>query len=113
MLPSPSPSPWTGRLEKQVEGKRGSQTRSFRFVLLAGLNRGFFKGTVVEGDMGAFLSKTARPVQRASLKRSRRSKRSVCRLISGNEARSSPRGNYRQGELRRCRVGEVNGDAHI
>ena len=55
MLPSPSPSPWTGRLEKQVEGKRGSQTRSFRFVLLAGLNRGFFKGTVVEGDMDAFL----------------------------------------------------------
>src|SRR6266446_2441033 len=44
--------PWTGRLEKQVEGKRGSQTRSFRFVLLVGLNRGFFKGTVVEGRHG-------------------------------------------------------------
>ena len=57
MLPSRSPSPWTGRLEKQVEGKRGSQTRSFRFVLLAGLNRGFFKGTVVEGDMDALLAK--------------------------------------------------------
>ncbi len=47
--------PWTGRLEKQVEGKRGSQTRSFRFVLLVGLNRGFFTGTVVEGDMDALL----------------------------------------------------------
>ncbi len=57
MLPSPSPSPWTGRLEKQVEGKRGSQTRSFRFVLLVGLNRGFFTGTVVEGDMDALLAK--------------------------------------------------------
>src|SRR5216683_3115576 len=40
--------------------------------------------------------KTARLVHRASLKRSHRSKKSVCRLISGNEARSSPRGNYRQ-----------------
>src|SRR6266849_4840568 len=57
--------------------------------------------------------KTARPEQRASFKRSRLSKKSVCRLISGNEARSSPRGNYRPGELCRCRVGEVNGDVCI
>src|SRR6266446_2441025 len=56
--------------------------------------------------------KTARLEQRAPLKRSHRSKKSVC-LTLGNEARSSPRCNYRPGELRRCRVGEVNGDVCI
>src|SRR5713101_8645736 len=68
MLPSPSPSPWTGRLEKQVEGKRDSQTGSFRFVLLAGLNRGFFTGTVVEGRHGR--APGARPLVRNRGRRS-------------------------------------------